>query len=600
MELNSGNNMLSKVVKVNAFPVYGWLTARLSVLFIVLSVPLSAQAEPQLFNHESTSDLEYGVVLFDFFQQDYFSALIEQSYAEAINNPQARNPQGQVLKGGMMLSYGMTDESKKIFDQLLDATSSEAVKNRAWFYLAKLFYGKSDLANAAAALNQVRGKMPDDLHTDYHYLATLLNKEGDHLGGSEATLNAVSKDTTYYPYLLFNLAILQLQDGSLDNAVKNLEAVTRFSGTNEELSLLADRARHGLAELAVQHGKLAQAWLYLKDIRTTGLYSNRALLSYAWAAINLKQFNVAIPALEVLNDRSIAIPEVQEAKVLLAHLYEQEGSPRKALRSNLIAEKEYQRGIEMVAEARAVLRMQDVPREFIQNLDAMIDDTDWYSARPSVDYKKLTPFLIDLMANNPFNETLRELADLYAIEENLKYWLIQAREHQLILENAGKKTFDDSVLELVEQSEGFKQDFAAQNTELRLYTLTLAEAEQDRLTALLQTTERELVLLGGKIEKLKTYQAPYQQPASYQQMVADKHQRILDLLAETEKFILSFEATMRNLVNAELDIHEERMRYYSAQSRLAKARLYDMTLLSLEKAKSTVNTVDTATEGDAQ
>ena len=30
------------------------------------------------------------------------------------------------------------------------------------------------------------------------------------------------------------------------------------------------------------------------------------------------------------------------------------------------------------------------------------------------------------------------------------------------------------------------------------------------------------------------------------------------------------------------------MRYYAAQSKLAKARLYDMTLLSLEKAKSTV------------
>jgi hypothetical protein len=592
--------MLSKVVKVNAFPVFGWLTARLSMLLIVVALPLDSQAKPQLFSHASTSELEYGVVLFDFFQQDYFSALIEQSYAEAIENPSAKNSRGQVLKGGMMLSYGMTDESKKIFDQLLDITSSEAVKNRAWFYLAKLFYGKSDLPNAAEALNQVSGKIPDDLHADYHYLATLLNKKGDHLGGSEATLNAVAKDATYYPYLLFNLAILQLQDGNLETAVKNLETVTRFSGASEELSLLADRARHGLSELAVQHGRLPQAWIYLKDIRTTGLYSNRALLSYAWAAINLKQFNVAIPALELLNNRSIAIPEVQEAKVLLAHLYEQEGSPRKALRSNLIAEKEYQLGIDMVADARDVLRMQDVPREFIQNLDAMIDDTDWYSARPSVDYKKLTPFLIDLMANHPFNETLRELADLYAIEENLKYWLIQAREHQLILENAGGKTFDDSVLELVKQSTGFKQDFAAQNTELRLYTLTLEESEQDRLTALMQTTERELALLGGKIEKLKTYQAPYQQPASYQQMVADKHQQITDQLAETEKFISSFEATMRNLVNAELDVHEERMRYYSAQSRLAKARLYDMTLLSLEKAKSTVNTADFATEGDTQ
>lgn len=568
------------------------------VLSLVLSVT-GQSTFAALSVNKSTGDLEYGAILFDYFQQDYFSALIEQEYAEAINNAKAKSPRGQVLKGGMMLSYGMADEAKRLFETLLDSNASEEVKNRAWFYLAKLFYSKSDATSARESLSQIRGKMPDDLHTDYHYLATLLNHDGDHLGTTENKFKTVSKENPYFPYLLFNLAILQLKDNQLELAVNNLEAVTKYASVSEELSLLSDRARHGLAELALQHGNLMQAWLYLKDIRTTGLYSNRALLSYAWAAINLKQYQQAIPALELLNERSIAIPEVQEAKVLLAHVYEQEGAPRKALKRNLIAEKEFHEGVQMIEEARRVIERQDVPREFITNLDAMMDDSDWYSTRPSVDYKKLTPFLIDLMASHPFHETLRELADLYAIEENLKYWSLQAQEHLLILENANKKkNFDDSVLDLIKTSAALNEQFADQNTELRLHSLALNEADQDRLKALIETTERELKLLGGKIDKFKDYKKPYEQPEYYKKMVAEKHREIERQLAETGKFVQGFETIMRGLVKVELDKHEERMRYYAAQSKLAKARLYDMTLLSLEKAKSTVQEVGADAQGE--
>lgn len=590
MESNSGNPMLQKFATSSSQYKWQWLfSITQKFLLAALITSSTAPAAAGVSNTESTADLEYGVILFDYFQQDYFSALIEQSYAQAINNPISQSPSGQVLKGGMMLSYGMADESKKVFDDLLNTTATEEVKNKAWFYLAKLFYSKSDVTNARHSLNQIKGKIPQELHTDYHYMATLLSQKGEHLSETENNIKAVSKENPYYPYLLFNLAVLQLKEDQLDAAVSNLEAVTQYAGVSDELDLLADRARHGLAELAIKHGHLLQAWNYLKDIRTTGLYSNRALLSYAWAAINLKQFNDAIPALELLNGRSIAIPEVQEAKVLLAHVYEQEGSPRKALKCNLIAEKEFKKGIDMIAEARVVLKKQDVPREFIKNLEALMDDSDWYSTRPSVDYNKLTPFLIDLMASHPFQETMRELADLYAIEENLTYWSLQAEQHQLILANANKKkTFDDSVFSLVSKSEELKEAFAEQNSEYRLHALALSEAEQERLSALMETTDQELKQLDGKVEKLKDYKKPYQQPASYQQMVADKHVQIKRKLAETEQFIASFESIMRRLVNSELSKHEERMRYYAAQSKLAKARLYDMTLMSLEKAKSDV------------
>lgn len=538
----------------------------------------------------SRAELEFGTVLFDYYQQAYFDALVEYEYNQALGNSVAASADGQVLNGGMLLSYGLPDESLRIFQAVLARSEPEPIRNRAWYYLAKLYYNKSEQAKAADALRRVQGEVPKDIHLLYHYLATLINISGKHLNDAQKNVDKLSPQTPYYPYLSFNLAIGHLQNGQLVEAVAKLEKVTDYAGQGEELSVLADRAKHGLAMLAVQAGNFPQAWAYLKGIRTTGLYSNRALLTYAWSAIKLQRFNDAIPALEILNERHIAIPEVQEAKVLLAHLYEQEGSPRKALKANLLAEKEFDLGVAKVAEARRIIGLRDVPREFIANLDAIMDDSDWYGTEPSVNYQALTPFLIDLMASHAFNETLRELADLYAIRDNLSEWAAQANQHLLILASSSAKSFNENLKTSIAKSAELRNEFKEQNQELRLYALTLEVAEQERFKVLMKSLGAELDWLDEKIKKLQTVEAPYLPPANMHDVVVAKHRDIQRELVRTEKLISVLEPIMRSLVNAELDKHEERMRYYWAQSRLAKARLYDSTLLELERARTPPNT----------
>lgn len=550
-------------------------------------------------NARSGAQLEYGAVLFDYFQRDYFSALIEQKYAETLRNTNALNPSGQLLKGGMMLSYGLADESEKVFYELLEKNAPQDVQNRAWYYLAKLHYNKSDMDGAKAAISRVSGKIPADILIDYHYLATLIKSDNRSAAGRIAEVEKTARNSPYFPYFLFNMAVAYLAEGDLVAAVETLERVTRYSRTNEELSVLSDRARHGLSELAMQTEQLPAAWQYLSAIRTTGLYSNRALLSYVWAAINQQQFQEAIPALEILSSRSVALPEVQEAKVLLAHVYEQNGDLRRALRRNISAEQEFIAGVHLIAQAREVIKGQDVPREFISNLEAIMDNTDWYAARPSVDYQRLTPFLVDLMASNAFTEALRELADLYVIEDNLKYWAEQADQHRLILISADKKDFNQEMAQVLSASEQLKADFLERSKELSLYSLMLEEDERKRLSALMETTSSEIKAMENKVNRLGQVTEPYRQPPHFHTMVADKHKRIEQTLARTEQQIIALEKIMRKLIGLELDKHEERMNYYMAQSRLAKARLYDMTLLSLEGA-APVGADGKSTAGDQQ
>jgi len=550
--------------------------------FCSYSASIGAQVKSHIVSEQQ---LEYGPVLFEFYQHNYFHALVENAYVLSHPNPIAKASAAEILRGGMMLSYGLPEQSQSIFKRLLSQNASVEVRNRAWYHLAKLYYNKSDTTNANAALNRIEGEIPNDLHIEYHYLASLVKNDGQHMTSVNEAILTLSDRLPQYSYLLFNLAVTQLRHGSVLEAVTSLEEIARYQGDNRELQALADRAKHGLAQMATQAQDLPRAWYYLTGIRTTGLYSNRALLSYAWTAIKMQKFSEAVPALQLLDQRSIAIPEVQEAKVLLAHLYEQEGSPRKALKSNLLAEKAFQNGLAVLAEARKIIARRDVPREFIENLEVIMDESDWYGANATVDYKKLTPFLIDLMASHPFNETLKDLAALYTLEDNLQYWLSQTREHRLVLANAGKKDVQEEFQQLLERSADINERLRDQKAEIRLTTLSLEEEEKQRFQVLINSAEHDLVVLEDKITQLKKVKQPYVQPQHYVAMVDESHKRIGVQLAKTQHIIAQLEPVMRQLVKAELDNHDERMRYYWAQSRLAKARLFDSTLLSLEKAK---------------
>ncbi|CAH0992517.1 hypothetical protein SIN8267_02649 [Sinobacterium norvegicum] len=568
------------------------------LLISVFFLSVNAVANPVLVAYseaeieQQRQQLAYGEVLFHYYSQDYFSALIGQSYLRHQSNRLALSADGRVLEGGMLLSYGVADEAYTIFDQLLATNQPELTANRAWYYLAKLQYHKSNNTAALQSLSNVSGNIPADLHPQYHYLASLLNISGLHLTAAEGFLQGALKDTPYYPYLVFNIAIAKLRQGDTAAAARGLHEVAAIAGISVETAVLADRARHGLAQIAIGNKNYAEAWFQLQDIRTTGLYSNRGLLSYAWAAIKLKDFNQAVAALMALDNRSIAIAEVQEAKVLLGHLYEQQKAPRMALKHYLLAEKEFKHGVNLVNQAKAIIAKQDVPREFVTNLEAIMDESDWYGSQPTVDYSKLTPFLIDLMASNAFQETLRELADLYAIQKNLNYWHGQKQQHLLVVNNRDSIKAYNRVREVRDSSRNVSEQLAEQFAEFNLYTLVLEPEQKKRFTALQQSTGKQLVLLNSRINQLEQLKKPYVQLPENKVLVTDTHRRISQLQQRTDGYIRRLEPVMRQLVDAELDKHLDRMSYYWAQARLAKARLYDTTLMTLDQAKQGQQAVD--------
>lgn len=539
---------------------------------------------PLLASANTVKDLKYGTILFDYYQQNYFAALIGYEYAKATNELEKNADEARLLQGGMTLSYGLPDHAQVIFNDLLKKNVDESTANKAWYYLAKLYYQKGEIDAAARNLERIQGHVPDEIAEEFNYLATLINIRNMHLDTVEKSLSKMAKNSAYEPYLIFNLAISQLRNNQPIDSKRNLNKVVDYAKLHkeEEFAVLADRAKQALAHIEIEKDNLLGAWQYLQNVRTTGLYSNRALLSYGWTAIKLKRFSQAVPALKALDRRSISIPEVQEAKVLLAHLYEQQGASRSALKQYLLAEKAFSGGVDSIAKARKVIAGQRIPEEFVVNLDAMMDETDWYGSEPSLDYNKLTPFLIELMSSNPFHSVIKELRDLYALRNNLNYWGRQALEHQLIIKYRQQGLTSKGIGDFIFKAQGLQEKLENEISDLRLHTMTLDVEEQERFTALLESTDQSFEFLDDKLSKIKAIKEPYRQSEENVRWAETLHKRIKQKLAVTNGLIKKLEQVMRIVVNAELDNHEERMRYYWAQAKLGKARLYDQTLNNIE------------------
>ena len=534
---------------------------------------------------ERLRDLKFGTILFDYYQQNYFNSLIGYEVAKARGELQNQKNEARLLQGGMTLSYGLPQQAEAIFLELLEQQVSKPDQNKAWFYLAKLYYQKGETDKAAATLSQVNGEIPDEIVREYNYLATLINIKNDHLEVAGNSIDMIAKGSVYEPYLRFNLAASQLVAGNLSDSESNFKRVIRYadSHNDEEFVVLADRAKQALAHVDINQGDLLAAWQDLQNVRTTGLYSNRALLSYGWTAIKLERYTQAIPALKALDRRSISIAEVQEAKVLLAHLYEQQGAHRTALKQYLLAEKAFAQGVDAIAGARRVIAGQRIPQEFVRNLEAMMDETDWYGSEPSLDYNKLTPFLIELMSSNPFHIVIKELRDLYALQDNLSYWRRQANEHQLIIRHRQQGWSSESLAKFVSRHQQRKDQMEIMVSELELHSVALNVEEQQRFEPMLEAVRDDFDQMEKMLKKIKRIEKPYRESEEKLAWMAELHNRIDIKLARVNGLIKKLENVMRKVVNAELDKHEERMKYYWAQARLGKARLYDRTLMNLEQ-----------------
>jgi len=533
------------------------------------------------WGHE-VKDLKYGAVLFEFYQQKYFETLVEYEYAAERGGIEHHGDYPELLKGGVSLSYGLDRQARDIFSRLIDANSPLEVRNRAWFYLAKMLYMRGDIERSATTLGNISGTMPHDIDQEYRYLAALVNIRLGYFDQAETISHDIEKDGPYAPYLYFNLGVAFGKAKDTNRAIASLKKAASYADGSSQLDSMADRSHMAIAYLDAQNRDFTGAYDHIRQVSATGVYSNRALLGAGWASINEESYTGALAPLAVLQKRSLALPEVQEAVLLVPHIYEKQHLTGRAAQGFIEAYDRYSDELLQLDRAREYLKNADVLELFVRNMDELLAESDWFGTAPSVSLNPLSPFLLDLISDQSFQSVLKDLRDLYAIRNNLNSWKRKRDDFDVILQaralatRAGRNKPD--MKSLAERQAGIRDTLSA----LAARVDGLDTEDRKRVQWMLDDVLTETDHTGQLVQLLGDKANYVRDTGDYAQLVSHDMEDLDAELKNTNALISKVEAVMVELINAELDVHEQRLKYYRVQAHLAKARILDRSLAAMD------------------
>ncbi|MEZ5540707.1 MAG: tetratricopeptide repeat protein [Pseudomonadota bacterium] len=610
-----------------------------SILLPAMLAMCSAMSAAEAIKHPTTAqDLQYGETLFYYYQDDWFDSIVRLQIAKSQNRLPYHGQEAELLLGGLDLSYGLRGEASRIFEVLLtDSNADERTRNRAWFYLAKISYQRSDITTALQALAHVSGKMTRSTRTEIAQLHSLLLLQ---LGQNEEAikvLQSARNDDAWSPYLAYNLGVALIKSGSLQEGADELDSIGKMSGRSDEIRLLRDKANLALGYSHLQHGESTESRTFLDRVRLEGPLSNQALLGAGWANADSNDYGRALIPWSELGKRDLTDPAVQEALLAM---------PYAMTRMNL-----HGRAVQHYNDAIAVLYEEkeklDASINAIKNGE-MLEVLEQQDLRSGSGWlQKLTVdsqspamrYQLTLMAEHEFQEAVKNYRDLLKLHANLQTWsdsmdafgeMLAAREQrfsdhrpaaeqairanvhtqleqrhrELRLRVTSAESTDDPVSLASAEELGFWNNIQKINRKLDgmpkgVQTAGLRERARRIKGALywdmsmdfkprLWQAKRQLVEIAGLLDQ--TAQARHSlesadmhtttEFSSYQGRVDTRRKQVDRLLARTDKLRLAQGNSIEQLAVAELEQQKSRIDTYIVQARFSLAQTFDSALHS--------------------
>jgi hypothetical protein len=579
----------------------------------------------------------WGVALFEVYQELPFSALTGLMASQHFDRVPLHADEAEVLRGGLLLDYGLPDEAERLFTRVIERGAGPAVRDKAWFHLARLRHQKGSPAAAEEALARIGNALPRDLDDRRLLLKAQLQMAREDFAGAGATLAALRPDSAVAPYARFNLGVARIKAGETAEGAQLLEAVGTAPAANEDLRSLRDKANLALGFAALQEQRADAARAALERVRLHGPQSNAALLGFGWAALQKKEPKPSLVAFQELSGRPVRDAAVLEAQIAEPFALAEAGAPAAALQRYELAVQVFGEEATRLDEGIAQVRSGALIEALLGlQQPAAMGGGVVLALGPS------TPqpgHLAPLLAQHEMQESLKSLRDLRFLSGNLAGWATRLA------------VFDDM---LAQRRQGFEQrapqvreragslGMAAQQQRLQDLASALDDARQkadgqdfadererglrERIAAARQAVQNlgdgdearmaqeRLRLAQGAL----TWQLAREQPmrqweaqkaldvaraqlgeaasraqaleraqreepqrlVAFAQRIAEIRTRIAGLAPQVAVLEREQQQQAQELAAAELQRQKERLAHYTAQARLAIAQLHDQARLA--------------------
>ena len=366
------------------------------------------------------NDPQYGEVLFYFYQDDYFPAIVRLLSAKQQVQLTDHIEQADLLLGGMFLSYGHHLEAAGIFERLLQDNTRPEVRDRTWFFLAKIWKQRGYLDKAEMALAQLSGELPDDMLREARMLQAQILIDSGRYGEAVAQLARWRGRSEWARYAQFNLGVALVRNGDVETASGILNDLGSMSPYNDETAALRDKANLALGYSLLQDGRPDAAKAPLQRVRLEGPFSNKALLGVGWADAELNNFERALVPWMELRGRDLLDSAVQEAMLAIPYGLSQLESISQAADHYLNAVEAFYEEASRIDRTIEFVESGDMFAKFLD--EGPTDSSGWYYQIDDLPEGPETRYLYHLLATHTFQEGLKNYRDMNYLHENLVEW----------------------------------------------------------------------------------------------------------------------------------------------------------------------------------
>ena len=420
----------------------------------------------------------YGDTLFHFFQDHYFSSITTLMASQQFQRVAPHDDEAEVLRGGMLLSYGLHREAGEIFAKLIEKGATPQVRDRAWFYLAKIRYQRGFHAEAQDAIARIEKNLPPDLEEDRQLLqANLLMARGDYAGAAQAldpiAGNLKAKSTLYARY---NLGVSLVKTGDTARGTALLDDVGKAPVATPEFRTLRDQANVALGFSALKDNQFEQARTYLERVRLEGLHSNKALLGFGWAAVALKKPKDALVPWMELEKRDLTDASVLEARIAVPYAYAELGAFGQSLARYNEAITLFDREAVSLDESIAAIRQGKLVEGLIEKNPG--DEMGWFWNIRHLPEMPHAGHLSHVLAQHEFQEAFKNYRDLHFLSRNLQNWQDNLGVFGDMLSHR-KAAFEDRLPKIRAAAEASGQGIEAMHKRRDALAAELAKAEAE-------------------------------------------------------------------------------------------------------------------------
>ena len=365
-------------------------------------------------------DPQYGEVLFHFYQEDYFPAIVRLLAAQQQGQLADHAEQAELLLGGMYLSYGHHLEAADIFERLLADNVAPEIRDRTWFFLAKIWHQRGYLDNAQEALGNLSEDLPENLRREAQMAQAQIYIDSGQYDRAIALLQAWEGKTEWASYAKFNLGVALVRSGRVDAAAQILDELGDIDPFNEELTSLRDRANLALGYSLLQDGQPMAAKAPLQRVRLEGPFSNKALLGVGWADAEVENYQRALVPWMELRGRDLLDSAVQESMLAIPYALAKLESISQAADHYLNAIEAFYEETNRIDRTIGFIESGEIFEEFLA--DEPLDSTGWYWRLEELPEGPEARYLYHLLATNEFQEGLKNYRDLTYLHKNLSDW----------------------------------------------------------------------------------------------------------------------------------------------------------------------------------